>query len=80
MWQQWHIPPRHLPKAGYTSGAIGRHNIDSEVASMIDIGNILSKNNVDIYPFNRKKAPKFIIKLPIDFKRQHKVIKGLKED
>lgn len=45
-------------KAGYTPEASGRHIIVGEVASLIDIANIMRKHFEDSYPFPRRQAPK----------------------
>jgi len=45
-------------KAGYTPEASGRHIIVGEVASLLDIANILHKHFGDSYPFPRRQAPK----------------------
>jgi len=45
-------------KAGYTPEASGRHIIVGEVASLLDIANILHQHFGDSYPFPRRQAPK----------------------
>lgn len=45
-------------KAGYTPEASGRHIIVGEVASLLDIANIMHKHFGDSYPFPRRQAPK----------------------
>ena len=45
-------------KAGYTPEASGRHIIVGEVASLLDIANIMRKHFGDSYPFPRRQAPK----------------------
>ena len=47
-------------KAGFTSGASGRHIVVSKEAKLLDIANILRKNFGDDYPFPRRQAPKFL--------------------
>jgi nucleoside-diphosphate-sugar epimerase len=47
-------------KAGFTSGASGRHIIVSKEATLLDIANILRKHFGDDYPFPRRVAPKIL--------------------
>jgi nucleoside-diphosphate-sugar epimerase len=47
-------------KAGFTSGASGRHIIVSKEATLLDIANVLRKYFGDDYPFPRRQAPKIL--------------------
>jgi nucleoside-diphosphate-sugar epimerase len=47
-------------KAGFTSGASGRHIVVNEELTLLDMANMLRQSFGEAYPFPRRKAPKFL--------------------